>query len=102
MQVILTGEPLSAERAADVGLVNILTEPGGALQAALGLAAAIAAGAPLAVQAARALVTEATSAPDDEAWRRSHAAHTAMMATEDVREGVRAFLEKRPPEWRGR
>lgn len=102
MHCALTGEPLDAERAFQYGLVTTLTEPGEALTGALAVADQIAANAPLAVALSRQLVGETTLAPDDVAWQRSAEALQAVERSDDFREGVSAFLEKRPPEWTGR
>jgi enoyl-CoA hydratase len=102
MELALTGEPLLAERAAELGLVNRLTEPGEALGAAVDLARAIAANAPLAVAATKAILAASPSWPADEAWARQRAIAEPVIASEDAQEGARAFAEKRPPSWRGR
>lgn len=102
MQLALTGEPIDAEVAHRYGLVNFLCEPGSALETAKRLAATIAGNAPLAVRASRAVVTECTFADDSTGWEHSSAANDKVVASEDIDEGVRAFIEKRPPVWKGR
>lgn len=101
-ELLLTGRRLGAQRAERLGFVNVLTEPGGALAAALALAAEICANAPLAVGEALAIVNEPVLHSDEEEWRRSHAAHRRLLASEDVREGIAAFFERRDPFWQGR
>jgi enoyl-CoA hydratase len=101
MQMLLTGDPLSAERAHELGFVIALTEPGEAAATAIEVAGRIAEGAPLAVQRTL-LEANATDGDDAEHWRRSRAAMDAIMATEDAAEGPRAFLEHREPRWSGR
>ena len=103
MRMLLTGDPLDAERAHALGLVAELCEPGTATQAALQLAGRIAANAPLAVQLTRTLVLEAEGADDEGAlWKRSRLAMDDILQTDDAKEGPRAFLERREPRWRGR
>jgi enoyl-CoA hydratase len=98
MELALTGDPISAERAFAVGIVSRLTEPGGALAGAFALASAIAANGPLAVDATKRILVA------DEAgeWERQAEIVGPVFASEDAREGARAFAEKRAPVWRGR
>jgi len=102
MQLALTGDPIDAERAYTVGLVNELCEPGTALDRALVLADRICANAPRAVQASRDVVLRGMLASDEEAWRITDEETAAVMAGEDFAEGPRAFIEKREPVWTGR
>ena len=62
----------------------------------------IAANAPLSVRGTKELVASASGWPPPEAWRRQDALLEEIIASDDAREGARAFLEKRPPRWRGR
>ena len=102
MEIVLTGDPLSAERAYHHGLVSELVEPGEALKAATALAERICANAPLAVRASRQVVLAAATTSDDELWKMSAQAMGSLMQTEDFKEGPRAFIEKRAPAWQGR
>lgn len=102
MEVILTGEPLSAERAYQLGLVNRLANPPDVQDAALALGRQIASNAPLAVQASRNLAARAFAADDATLWREGFEAFQKNMQTEDAKEGPRAFIEKRAPRWNAR
>lgn len=101
MEMALTGDPISAERAHHFGLVNVLCEEGEALSAAGDLAERVCANAPLAVRESREVLLGALL-DEDEGWRRSGESMARLMTTEDVREGVDAFVEKRAPRWQGR
>lgn len=102
MEVALTGDPITAQRAFELGLVNELVEPGQALTAAVGLGQRICANAPLAVRESRRIVLAAQTADDDELWSMTGKAFGRILRTEDFSEGPRAFIEKRPPVWKGR
>jgi enoyl-CoA hydratase/carnithine racemase len=102
MELALTGDPIDAERAAQVGLVNRLVEPGEAVEAALALAREIAANAPLATVGSKRILVEAPGWPDDERWSRQREITDPLLASQDAREGSLAFTEKRPPVWQGR
>jgi enoyl-CoA hydratase len=102
MEAILTGDPISAERAYDLGMVNQLVEPGEALAAAIALANRIAVNAPLAVWESRAVALAAFTEDDDTLWQLTTEGFLKVGATEDFSEGPRAFIEKRAPVWKGR
>lgn len=102
MELALTGDPIDAERAHHFGLVNYLSEPGQALARARELAKQIEANAPVAVRASRRVVVAAAEADEATGWRLSAEAFAEAMSSEDNREGLMAFIEKRPPNWAGR
>ena len=102
LDVILTGDPMPADRAYQLGLVARLAEPGAALGTARQLAARITASAPLAVWESRAVAIAATSTDDDTLKRMTDEAMGAVMSSEDLTEGLTAFIEKREPVWKGR
>ena len=101
LEFALTGRTMDADEAAHWGLVSRLTAPGSALDAARALARAIIANAPLAVAATKEIVNEAQNWPRSERWTRQNAILERVIASDDAKEGARAFAEKRAPEWRG-
>jgi enoyl-CoA hydratase len=102
MELTLTGDPIDAARAHHFGLVNALSEPGRAVQGAREMAARIEASAPVAVRASRQVVLSAVTTDETTAWRLSEEAMAQAMNSADFREGLAAFIEKRPPLWTGR
>jgi enoyl-CoA hydratase len=102
LEMILTGEPMPAERAHQLGLVARLTEPGEALAGARQLAAQITKAAPLAVWESRAVALAASAADDDTLKRMTDEAMSVVMTSEDLTEGLNAFIEKRDPVWKAR
>jgi enoyl-CoA hydratase len=101
LEMALTADPISAEQAHQYGLVNRLTDPGGALDAALGLAERIAKNAPLAVTASKQLVHDAVAYPEAEFWDRQDGLVGQVFRSNDAKEGPRSFAEKRAPNWTG-
>ena len=101
-ELILTGEPMSARRGYEVGFVNVVTEAGGALDAAVELARKVCLNGPVAVQACVREINDALNADDEAGWRATARAKEAIGASEDLHEGLRAFFEKREPKWIGR
>ena len=102
MEAILTGEPLSAERAYSLGMINRLVAPGEAEQVARELAAKVCANAPLAVWASREIVSRASES-DEEALRKlTNQCFAEVTKSQDTAEGLTAFIEKRAPQWKGR
>jgi enoyl-CoA hydratase/carnithine racemase len=102
MEILLTGRPITAQRAYEIGLVNRLADPAGLLEAALELAREILAGAPLSVRAARETVMLSTEMGRSAALKAARHASEHCYNSEDAQEGPRAFAEKRPPRWQGR
>jgi enoyl-CoA hydratase len=102
MELALTGDPIDAERAYELGLVNRLAEPGGALDVAVELAAAIARNGPLALEATKATLQQQADWTEAEFWQRQAELAEPVMRSEDAREGATAFAEKREPVWQGR
>jgi enoyl-CoA hydratase len=102
MELALTGDPLPAERFHELGLVNRLSEPGGAVAAALQLAATVAANGPLALIASKQILQEQFDWSSAEMWEKQGAISGPVFASEDAKEGANAFKEKRPAVWRAR
>ncbi len=102
MEAILTGEPIPAERAYHLGLVNRLVEPGKAVEEAISLAAKICESAPLAVWASRKVVLASAWADDETLKKMTNSEFAGIMGSDDTKEGLTAFIEKRPPNWQGR
>ena len=102
MELALTGDPISAERGYELGIVNRLAEPGGAVDAALALAGEVARNGPLALKASKRIVQQAGDWTQSEAWDKQGEIAGPVMVSEDAREGAIAFAEKRDPNWKGR
>ena len=101
MEIVLTGKPITAQRAYEIGLVNRLAEPAELMPTALNLAAEILDGAPLSVRAARETVMLSTEMGRSAALRAARHASEYTYRSEDAQEGPRAFAEKRRPQWKG-
>jgi crotonobetainyl-CoA hydratase len=104
-EVILTGQPISAQRALQLGLVNRVVPAGQVLAEAFALAAMVTDNAPLSVQLSKRVargISDGAIPAEDADWARSAAEGRRLMSSADTREGLRAFAEKRSPQWQGR
>ncbi|HEX2086345.1 MAG TPA: crotonase/enoyl-CoA hydratase family protein [Solirubrobacteraceae bacterium] len=101
MELALTGDTITAERGAEVGLVDRLADSGGAVEAALELAAAIARNGPLALTATKEVLQRQRDWSSDEFWARQGEITGPVFTSNDAREGAVAFSEKREPQWTG-
>ena len=97
----LTGAPVDAEEAHRIGLVDRLTEKGGALEAALALAEVIAGNAPLSLAASKQVLKDGLTMSEPEFWAWQAGILAPVFQSKDALEGARAFAEKRPPQWQG-
>ena len=102
MEMALTGEPITAEEAMEAGMLSELTEPGGALDAAVGWAERIAENAPLAVAASKTLVRAAAQGIDEDSlWKMQEPLQKKVFTSNDAKEGPKDKEEKREPNWTG-
>ena len=101
-ELLLTGAEISADRAAQLGFVNRVVAKGTALDEAVALAETVAANAPVSVQQTLQAVDMVLTGTDDVGWAATARGQTEVMASEDMTEGIQAFLEKREPRWSGR
>jgi enoyl-CoA hydratase len=102
MELALTGDPVAAPRAYELGLVNRLTPPGGALDGALELATVVRSNGPLALAATKEMMRRTFDWTEEQAWQHQKEIVDPVFTSEDAREGAAAFAEKRAPRWRGR
>jgi enoyl-CoA hydratase len=100
-EMVLTGDPIKAQRGYELGLVNRLVEPGEALEAALQLATTISANGPLALKASKQILRESLDWPDSEFFELQEAIAGPVFRSGDAKEGSMAFAEKRQPVWSG-
>jgi 2-(1,2-epoxy-1,2-dihydrophenyl)acetyl-CoA isomerase len=101
LEMLMLGARLDAESALELGVVNRVVEPDGLLETARGLARKLAEGPPLALARIKRAVREGLEGSLDQALERERLGQLALLATEDLKEGVTAFFEKRPPRFRG-
>lgn len=105
LEMILTGDPISADRALSLGLVNALAPADRLIDAAVALAERIAVNAPLSVQASKRMaqgIADGKVAREDAAWTQNRAESKIVFTSEDSREGPKAFAEKRQPVWKAK
>ena len=101
MEMALTGDPISAEKALEYGLVARVTEPGKAVDEAIALATRIARNAPLGVAASKQLLVDSFGRTEEEFWKHQIPLMKKVFASDDAKEGPRSFTEKRAPRWTG-
>lgn len=101
MEMAITADPITADEAADHGLVTRLAEPGEAVAVAIELAERVARNAPLAVAASKQLVRATQGATEEEFWALQASLQREVFTSNDAKEGPRAFAEKRAPDWTG-
>ena len=101
MELALTGDPITAERAYELGLVNMLTD-GPAIEGARTLAVRVAANGPLALIASKGIIRDSWLWPADQVNSNQNAYIAHVFASEDAREGATAFAERRKAVWKGR
>lgn len=101
-QILLTGQPISADRAYQLGLVNEVTDDGAALTSAMALAQRIVLNSPVSVQESLLATHKAFNHADSAGWSDTETALAAVLRSADMAEGISAFFERRPPEWKGK
>jgi enoyl-CoA hydratase len=101
MEMALTGDPITAEKALEYGLVARLAEPGKAVDEAIALATRIAKNAPLSVAASKQLIVDSFGRTEEEFWKHQLPQLRVVFASDDAKEGPRSFAEKRAPKWTG-
>ncbi|OBI01802.1 enoyl-CoA hydratase [Mycolicibacter heraklionensis] len=101
LELALTGESFTAEQGAQWGFVNVLTEPGDALDGAIALAERITANGPLAVAVTKEIMVKSAGWSQDEIWQKQGELIAPVFTSHDAKEGAIAFAEKRAPNWTG-
>ncbi|HEX4223480.1 MAG TPA: crotonase/enoyl-CoA hydratase family protein [Pseudonocardiaceae bacterium] len=102
IELLLTGEPVSAQRGYELGLVNRVVDTGQALPAAIELADLLVANGPLALAATKEVASRTADWPTEIGWQRQEEILAPVYVSADAREGAQAFAEKRPPVWTGK
>jgi enoyl-CoA hydratase/carnithine racemase len=101
-ELLITGAELDADRGCQLGFVNRVTDPGQALAVALEVAEDICASSPVSVSASLTALIAQHDDADTAGWEATARGVERVMASDDMKEGVAAFFEKRPPRWTGR
>ena len=101
-EMLLTGDPIDADRAERIGLVNRIVDPGAALEEAVALADRISRNGPVAVRETMRILDGLVADDDARGWELTAVAEQAIYGADDTREGVTAFFERREPRWTGR
>jgi enoyl-CoA hydratase len=102
LELAMTGDPIDAQRAYALGLVNTVVPSDQLMHEAVGLAERIAANAPLAVRYSKSVMTRAAEVPESEGWSINDEAVGVVFTSADAMEGPIAFAEKRAPKWQGK
>jgi enoyl-CoA hydratase/carnithine racemase len=102
LELALTGEPIDAKRALELGLINRVVPYDKLMDEAISLAETICENAPLAVRASKRVMKRAAEMPEQEAWKLNSEAVSEVFSSADAMEGPRAFAEKRKPIWTGK
>ena len=102
LEMALTGDPIGAQRAYELGLVNRVVPDGDVLNEAKKLAEIIAANGPLAVMASKQCIVESEGWPQERLFKNQRPIIEPVFLSEDAKEGPRAFAEKRAPVWQGK
>jgi enoyl-CoA hydratase/carnithine racemase len=102
LELAMTGDPIDAARALQLGLINRVVPREKLMEAALALANTIAENAPLAVRMSKRVMKQAGELPDAEGWKINNQAVPEVFGSADAMEGPIAFAEKRKPNWTGK
>jgi len=102
LEMALTGDPIDAQRALALGLVNRVVPSDRLMDEALALADRIAQNAPLSVRYSKSVIVTAATGSDADGWAANDAATGVVFSSADAMEGPVAFAEKRPPNWQGK
>jgi enoyl-CoA hydratase len=102
LELAMTGDPIDAGRAQQLGLINKVVPAASVLAEALSLAERIATNAPLAVRYSKSVMQRAAEVPESEGWKINQEAVGVVFSSADAMEGPVAFAEKRAPRWQGK